>query len=464
MVIAMAIALVVMLSATLLLNYISGMVERQTLREQLAQARMVQLSGVDQARYLLAHGELAPGGGLPSLTIDGITTRFSRPVVTDVPPRELDVIAEGIDGARIASARGILVVGIEEGNLIAALFDTEDGSMMDGFPVVLGSGSPVYDCAGFSEGEAVGVVLARRSSGDCVSVVYPDGTCLTFTTRLDLWGTSSELSAGVFNGQPCLLLDNGRNWAQLVLLQSQEVLTGCSPPGTSPCFIDGELLGDFGPNTSGLSIPGPSVRDSYEEDIDDDGSPDHVWVTAGSVSCYLSGRGELFQDRMGGGLVDCWGSFEPWCDFAYRWVGPDGRSEYRRLSWDGFTEYGSPPSILQEPWHHRVRSLDNSFLGMMEDRCVIVSGSSSSPRDIGPAGEMQFEDFDGWGPDVTDRKEEGGFSVLFNPLTGDGHMLSTRAVTVRGGERLTVGSYDFFIYYGPDGERKVLVREGARDA
>ncbi|MBD3369207.1 hypothetical protein GF402_02460 [Candidatus Fermentibacteria bacterium] len=464
LVIAMAIALVVMLSATLLLNYISGMVDRQTRREWLAQARLVQRSGVDQARHLLANGQIDPGEALPGLTIDGIRTEFTRPVVSNTPPRDIDVVLDGVRDAKIVSARGILLAGAVEDQLVAALFDTDHGSMLRGFPIVLGREPYVFDCVGFSRGEAAGVVLARTGSGDQVSVIYTDGTCRTFTTRLDLWGSSSELSTAVVNGKPCLLVDNGRNWAHLVLLDSQEVLTGCSPPGTSPCFLEDELLGDFSPRTGNLSLPGPLVRDSYQEDIDHDGLADHVWVTTSSVSCYLSRRDELFQDRKGGGLVAYWGSFEPWCDFAYRWVGPDGSSEYRRLSWDGFVEYNSPPSIMQEPWHHRVRSHDNAFLGMMGDRCVIISGSSTTPWDVGPAGDVLITDFDGWGPDVTERVEEGGFSVLFNPLAGDGQRLSTKAVTARGDQPLTGGFYEFFVFYGPQGERRVLVREGTEGA
>lgn len=456
LVLALVVSAVVLLSTLLLLGYVEGMVSDQSGRELKAQAELSQESAAERAAALMREGRLQPGDPIPDGSLAGMETSFQVVETGQAGSRviHLDLPFSGL--RRLLPVRGFLA-GYSRGGRLVLDHLEPSGARTPGFPVDLGRDPGRWDLAGFHRGPWLAAVVQGGGSDCLVTLVSPDGSTTTMGAELLLWRRGGSLQAGFVGGEPALVATNGRNWGNLLLLESGNVYYVFSPPGTSPMLLPGGGLFGTASDEGVLNGAGAGVVDGFATDADGDGTQDLVWVTGGGVSCWLGGRDVLLQDEVSGGRPVAWGGLDPWSGLAVLWMDPASGPRWRRLSWSGFTDMEAFGSVTGPDWRGRLRSCGGNVLGRA-DGSWVVHYADGTLEELCPEDDSYSGNFDGaMGAEVV-RGESGGLSAWLNPSSGSGKTVLVEAVTADGRGRVHAsGLYRYWVFEDGQGGREVYL-------
>ena len=456
LVLALVVSAVVLLSTLLLLGYVEEMVSGQTGRELRAQARLSQEAAAERAAVLMREGRLLPGDPLPDASLAGMETSFTVVETGQAGSRVIDLDLPFSGLHRLLPAHGFLA-GYSRGGRLVLDHLEPSGARTPGFPVDLGREPGSWDLAGFNRGPWLAAVVQGGRNDCLVTLVSPDGSTTAIEAELLLWRREGGLQAGFVGGEPALIATNGRNWGNLLLLESGNVCYVFSPPGTSPMLLPGGGL--FGSVTDDgvLNGAGVNVVDGFSTDVDGDGTQDLVWVTGRGVSCWLDGRKVLLQDEVPGGRPLAWGGLDPWSGLAVLWMDPGSGPRWRRLSWSGFANMEVFGSVTEPEWRGRLRSCGGNVLGRA-DGSWVVHYAEGTLEELCPEDDSYVGNFDGaMGAEVV-RGESGGLSAWLNPASGSGKTVLVEAATVDGRGRVHAsGRYRYWVFEDGQGGREVYL-------
>jgi hypothetical protein len=459
LIIAMTAAVVVMLSVMLLLGYISGMVDQQSVLEDRTQARLTESSAVDGLAWLLDKNLIEDGNNLPRFTVGTMTTTFDVDGMENTPPYEFRILLDGYDDPLLlASGEGLFIVGIRDGVIIVDLFDPLTGRSVSGYPVeVCGETDSWIAAAGTVGGEPVAFVIARGGGVDQICCIQNGSLTVSETDVIVLSG-NSLFSVGELDTEPALLVSNGSNWAQLIAPGTGTVYYGSSPSGTSPVFLpDGRVYGHFSPDPL-FAFPGAGIVDNFLGDFNRDGTPDVAWAGPHSFTFFSGLTGELILDNVAGHVLVAWGSVEGRFKLGGCWMSSDGTRTWRRLSYNGFRDY-SAGGVLDFEWFGRIEGLNNMLIGIVGDSIGIANLAQGELTPVCSALSGFMGDIDGSNIDIISI-DDSDARLIMNPLDGNGFVIMTLADTQRRDRTIIRNGWDFYIY-GAGDNRRVFI-EGER--
>jgi hypothetical protein len=299
-VIAVAASAVVLLSASLLLGYLNGMIRQQGGLELMAQARLSQASAADWARSQLLRGDFPDDPVL--METGGMLTELIPLERNPAPPLTLalgDFCSAG--AAPVACSGGVVVVERSGESLLIGLLSIPDLRQVDGFPLTIPSGGSPFLVAGFGEGsdEYACMVVIKRQGGLEVCLVGLDAGLSSVSCPGRGLPVDARAEAGIADGDPVLLL-SGSDGSVRISFPTGDVV-GLQPlPGTCPVFLAGRIL-CVAPDQANSSQG--SVIDVFRGDFDQDGSTDVAWAAQASMTVWLSSRQGTESERRSGSVL-----------------------------------------------------------------------------------------------------------------------------------------------------------------
>jgi hypothetical protein len=450
LVIAVAASAVVLLSASLLLGYLNGMIRQQGRLELMAQARLSQASAADWARAQLLRGDF-PDDPVRMET-GGLLTELIPLERNPAPPLTLtlgDFCSAG--AAPVACSGGVVVVEQSGESLLLGLLSIPDLRQVEGFPLTIPSGGSPFLVAGFGEGsdEYACMVAIKRQGELEVYLVGLDGSLSSVDCPGRGLPDDARAEAGIVDGETVLLLSGPDQSVRISFPTGDAV--GLRPlPGTCPVFLAGRIL-CVAPDQA---IPSPgSILDVFRGDFDLDGSPDVAWAAQASMTVWLSSRQGTESDRRSGSALRAWGFLDQISGLACCWEGPDGAMCWSRLSWNGFQETAAS-GPMRLPWRGRVESGGNLVLGILADSLAMASADGGAPAGLGDCSRAIWGVYDG-GPVDAACLDGTGWKLVLDPEDGGGVDISFRALTSADGEPVLSRSFSFRLYSGEQGMRRI---------
>jgi hypothetical protein len=451
LVIAVAAAAVVLLSASLLLGYLGGMLREQGRLELLAQARLSQASAVDWLRWEVLHG-MVPDSTLWVET-GGMVTEIVPGRRSPAPPLALD-LGPAWDSlpAPVPCPGGVAAVSRSEGGLVVSLLSVPDLRQAPGYPLFIEEGPGPILLAGFSDSDCgYSFMLAlKRPDGLQVYLAGLDGSLASATVRCPGLPGDARASAGLAGGQPVLLV-SGSGAAYSISLADARAELLQPLPGTCPVFLDGRIL-CVPPDADG-SANGSGIVDVLTGDFDQDGEIDAAWAAPEAMTVWLSSRQAVLVDRRQGCALAAWGVLEQLSGLACRWESPDGSSSWSRLSWTGFQE-ALPSGPMRFSWQGRIESGGNLILGVLGDSLVMASAGGSALMSLGSCTRACWGAFEGGTADVA-CSDGDAWRLVLDPEDGGGLEMPFVASTSRDGETLLSAGFTLRLYSGQSGARRV---------
>ncbi|MEN8208355.1 MAG: hypothetical protein ABFR50_03800, partial [Candidatus Fermentibacteria bacterium] len=276
---------VVIISILLLVDYISGVVDRQAALEESVQVQLTEDSAIEGLKMDLINSTIRSYSDIPVYSTGGLETSFHMTGTSAVPAEELSwrspdsgissvlpvgnsifVLSEPDNGLKID-----LLSGTDPENSIEVLFIPEWNAEQYSVTGTVCGGSPVL------------FLLSRAGDTECVTIVSPEAGSESFDADIPFWNESSLLSAGCVQGRPALLISEGTNRAQLFIPDSLPLISVSSPPGTSPVFYGQEQLYGF----SDDRYPEDwkyHVNTVLHDDFDGNGTDDLLFVGSTSLT------------------------------------------------------------------------------------------------------------------------------------------------------------------------------------
>ena len=441
---------VVMISLALLVNYVSGVIDRQTELEETVQAQLTEESAVEGLKMDLINSNIRSFSDIPIYSIGGLETSFSMIGSSAVPPLELRWRSQG---SRILSTlpvgKSIFVLSESDNGLrIDLLTGTDVENVLEVLCIPEWTADQ-YSIAGtVCSGSPVLFLLTRANEREYVTIVSPETGFESYDVDIPFWNESSLLSAGYIQGRPALLISEGTNQAQLFIPDSLPLLTVSSPPGTTPVFYgQDQLYGSLdGSYTEDGRYPINSV---LHADFDKNGTDDLLFIGSGSLAFISEAEGSFILDTLPGGRPVAWGLTERDRVLSAKWIVDNSYEKWRALTEDGFV-YSAGPELNSFNWEGRLASSRNSIIGSVDGFIVIADENSDTLTTVCDMQNAVLHQLDGEGLDLI-YTDNDILTILLNPLQGDGFLLTLRSVTYNDENILSENTWNIKIYgNGPD--------------
>lgn len=411
---ATAAGAVVMLSVMLLLGYLGRMIDEQEKLELEAQAALSAESASDWLEQNLADraGSIEALDG-SCLEIAGLETRIDLLGSSSVPPATFTIgHTTDCDCSLIASNGGVALLRRDGETISADLIELDSGdstrlsigvSTSEGGWTALGTGP----CSGFL------CALITDTGATDIHFVTMDGDVTSIHSDIPRsdWLLAE---AGLLDGLPAVILysDSGPSAA---ILSTGSVLLG-----------EGAMEAAFGLGCEGSPVSS-TEEDLLRSDLDMDGLMDFALIGSESVIAFLS-SGPHPTDSIPGMRPEAWGLSDRSNSLLICWGGPSGRI-WRRLGWSGFQDFMPAASLSSIDWEGRFSEGSDAISGN-SGGLVTAGGYSGSLERI--SGETPvFTNIDGGPPDAL-LHEKNGWTVVLNPLRGEGTGTSWRLSTGSG--------------------------------
>lgn len=455
LILALAAMAVVSLSIILLLGYLSNMINQQNYREATVQARFAQESAVDGFQLALSRGEVDLSGNLPSFELGGMNTRFTIEEIngSGIHSTTFNFPSSGVNQFATAPHAALAALRSNSSDLFVEVYDPVRSRGITSFEIDA-SGASRWLLAGASEGlydiGVLGAVLMDKPSEDQVILLCKNGTQELYTGNISLWRNSSIVSLSLYNGSPVLTVTNGKNQAEIIILDEWQVMRLKAPEGTCPVITGSGLIlaSSLAISPGGIpvftSLP---VNGWIEEDADGDGRDDIVWFSDRSIAAWLASRDTLFVDIIDGMELESWGILDANGGLVCTWISAGGFRMHKRLSWSGFHNLPVNP-FSGADWSGRVFNINNWFTGR-SDGNVVLRNSIASVDTILCSEDALFYDFYGDGIDVLTYRDE-KLEIFLNVLRDDGTYLNISARTYGKGVVLDE-TYTFAVFPGENG-------------
>ncbi len=436
---------VVMISFVLLVNYVSGVVDRQTALEESVQAQLTEESAVEGLKMDLINRNIRSFSDIPVYSIGGLETSFSMMGTSAVPPLELSWRSQG---SRILSAlpvgKSIFVLSESDNGLRIDLLTGADVENSAEVLLIPEWNADDYSIAGtICGGRPVLFLLTRVHDREYISIISTETGCESYDVDLPFWSESSLLSAGCVQGRPALLISEGTNQAQLFIPDSMPLLSVSSPPGTTPVFYgQDQLYGSM--DTSYPEDWKYPVNSVLNDDFDENGTDDLLFVGSGSLCFVSEAEGSFFLDTLPGGRPVAWGLTERDRVLSAKWIVGISYEKWRALSEDGFVD-SAGPEFHPFNWEGRLSSSRNSIIGSVDGFIVIADENSEMLTTVCNMQNAVLHQLDGEGLDLI-YTENDLLTILLNPLEGDGYLLTLRSLTYKDENILSENTWNIQIY------------------
>ena len=443
---------VVMISLVLLVNYVSGVVDRQAALEQSVQAQLTEESAIEGLKMDLMNSNIRNFSDIPVYSAGGLETSFRTIATSAVPPLELSWRSQG---SRILSAlpvgKSIFVLSESDNGLRIDLLTGTDVENSIEVMLIPEWTAEQYSIAGtVCSGSPVLFLLTRVENREYVTIISPETGSESYDVDLPFWNDSSLLSAGSVQGRPALLISEGANRAQLFIPDSLPLLSVSSPPGTTPVFYGLDQL--YG--TTDDSYPEDSeypVRTVLHDDFDENGTIDLLFVGSGSLSFVSEAEGLFIRDTLPGGRLVAWGLTEHDRILSARWIVGTSHEEWRALTQDGFVN-SAGPEFYPFNWEGRLASSRNFIIGSVDGFIVIADENSETLTTVCDMQNAVLHQLDGDGLDLI-YTDNDLLTILLNPLEGDGFLLTLRSVTYIDENILSENTWNIQIHGNGPGRR-----------
>lgn len=450
---------VVLISLVLLVNYISGVVDRQTALEESVQAQLTEESAIAGLKMDLLNSSIRSFSDIPVYSIGGFETSFRMVGTSSVPPEELSWRSQG---SRIVSVlpvgKSIFVLSESDSGLRIDLLtgtDVENSIEVLLIPEWI---AEQYSVAGtICSGTPVLFLLTRMEDREYVTIVSPETGSESYDVNLPFWNESSLLSAGCVGGRPALLISENTNHAQLFIPDSLPLLTVSSPPGTTPVFYGQDrLYGSF--DNSYPEDRNYPVHSVLHDDFDENGTDDLLFVGPGSLSFVSEAEDSFILDTLPGGRLVAWGLTERDRILSARWIVGTSNEKWRALTEDGFVD-SAGPEFHPFNWEGRLASSRNSIIGSVDGFVVLADENSETLTTVCNMQNAILHQLDGEGLDLI-YTDTDLLTILLNPLEGDGFLLTVRSVTYKDANILSENTWNIQIYGNGPGRRIQYERAG----
>ncbi len=436
---------VVMISLVLLVNYITGVVDRQAALEESVQAQLTEESAVEGLNMDLTNSNIRNFANIPVYSIGGLETSFRMIGTSAVPPLELSWRSQG---SRILSSlpvgRSIFILSESDGGLRIDLLTGTDVDNSVEILLIPQWTAEQYSIAGtLCSGSPVLFLLTRTSGREEVTIISPGTGSESYDIDIPFWNESSLLSAGCILGRPALLISEGRNQAQLFVPDSLKLLTVSSPPGTTPVFYgQDQLYGSMdGGYQENVKYPVISV---LHDDFDSNGTDDLLFVGYGSLAFVSEAEGSFILDTLPGGRLVAWGLTERDMILSAKWIEGTSHERWRALTEEGFAD-SAGPEFHPFNWEGRLASSRNSIIGSVDGIIVIADENSEKLITVCNSQNAVFCQLDGEDLDLI-YTDSDFLTILLNPLDGDGLILTLRSVTCNDDNILSEKTWNIQIY------------------
>ncbi len=453
MLIAVAAAMIVMLTVGLLFFMLDRMVSDQLRREEETQMGLTEDGALDALVLEVSMGGPLERGAVRTFRLGGVTTVLTVGDAEPVPPRTEGFSVEGNSApSLVPSGETVFAVTSDDGHAVTA-FSGVDGERIGSFRLGVRR-ELTGTCAARWRGADAAALVFGSGESCTVLIVTREGVVRNLETGLGDVGPGSVLTFGGDPVRPLLAVSNGRNQGVLVDLTEGRSESLVSPPGTCPLVTpSGRVFG--APGRPGSFTLAPRVVDAFFGDFDRDGREDAAWAGPGSLVC-LTSSGLYHGSPSPGALLGAWGSVGGGLGLGGRWTLPGGTVLWTRLNHDGFGEF-SPAGALSLPWDGAFHGSISGVTGESDGRALLAAWGGGYTMTLLEDGPYVWGDGDGDGVDVF-AVAPGEFLAVFNPLSGDG---IAQAVTFRstGTGVARSGAYTLLIYDGPGGWRVFAQRE-----
>ncbi|MCK5116720.1 MAG: hypothetical protein KAR44_08975 [Candidatus Aegiribacteria sp.] len=450
---------VVMISLVLLVNYISGVVDRQAALEESVQVQLTEESAVAGLNMDLMNSNIRDFSDIPVYSLGGLDTSFRMVGTSAVPPLELTWRSQG---SRILSAlpvgKNIFVLSEYDNGLRIDLLTGTDVENSVEVLLIPEWNAEQYSIAGSScSGSPVLFLLTRTLGREYVTIVSPETGSESYNVSLPFWNESSLLSAGCIGGKPALLISEGTNQAQLFIQDSLPLLTVSSPPGTTPVFYgQDQLYGSMdGSYTENGKYPIYSV---LQDDFDENGSDDLLFIGSGSLSFVSEASGSFILDTLPGGRLLAWGLTERDMILSAKWIEGTSHERWRALTEEGFAD-SAGPEFHPFNWEGRLASSRNSIIGSIDGSIIIADENSEKLITVCNTQNAVLCELDGEDLDLI-YTDNDLLTILLNPLDGDGLILTLRSVTYNDDTILSENIWNIQIYGNIHNRRVQYERAG----
>ena len=445
---------VVMISLVLLVNYITGVVDRQAALEESVQAQLTEESAVEGLNMDLTNSNIRNFADIPVYSIGGLETSFHMIGTSAVPPLELSWRSQG---SRILSSlpvgRSIFILSESDGGLRIDLLTGTDVDNSVEILLIPQWTAEQYSIAGtLCSGSPVLFLLTRTSGREEVTIISPGTGSESYDIDIPFWNESSLLSAGCILGRPALLISEGTNQAQLFVPDSLKLLTVSSPPGTTPVFYgQDQLYGSVdGGYQENVKYPVISV---LQDDFDSNGTDDLLFIGSGSLSFVSKTEGVFIIDTLPGGRLVAWGLTERDMILSAKWIVGTSDERWRALTEDEFVN-SAGPEFHPFNWEGRLASSRNSIIGSVDGFIVISDENSEQLTTVCSMQNAVLHQLDGENLDLI-YTENDLLTILLNPLEGAGFLLTLRSVTYKDEVILSENTWNIHIY-GNGSDRRIL--------
>ncbi len=427
LVIALAAALVIMLSVMLLLGLVSRTVNEQLILEERTQARYTEESAISALCMDLRQGAVTDPSHIPSYTIGRLTTSFDLEDIETIPPRDVSLNIPGFTPHSVSSSgEHLCITGKLNDSLAILLIDGFTLEDLNGFPLAICPEPESWAVSVLSVNGLPEVMLAVEDS-QTLYTISGEGNVTTISLPVSLVRSSSLAMAGYYGDEPAMIITNGSNRAVLLLPESGRTLFISSESGTCPVFLgEGDIFGTVSSsfNSFGSGFP---VVDIMTGDLNRDGIEDTGWAGSSGLVFRSGINGTIERDQYGLGRLLAWGTIDGRFGFGGRWLRRDGSAVWRNLSYYGFQEY-TAAGLLARNWEGRIESAEGSIIGSIDGVYTMSSIASGQSREFGGFTGASLIDIDRSVSDLVSVEQE-MVRLLMNPLVGDGLRLTLTSRT-----------------------------------
>jgi|GEM_PF-3188198 len=441
---------VVLISLVLLVNYVSGVVDRQTALEESVQAQLTEESAVAGLEMDLMNSSIRSFSDIPVYSIGGLETSFRMIGTSAVPAEELSWRSQGSEILSVLPVgNNIFVLSESDSELRIDLLSGTDIENSIEVLLIPQWTAEQYSIAGtFCSGNPVLFLLTRVDDREYVTIVSNETGSESYDVDIPFWNESSLLSAGCVGGSPALLISEGTNRAQLFIPDSSALLSVSSPPGTTPVFygqdqLYGSLDGSYPEN---WDYPVISV---LQDDFDSNGTDDLLFIGSASLSYIPDAEGSFILDTLPGGRLVAWGLTEHDRILSAKWIVGTSLEKWRALTEDGFVD-SAGPEFHPFNWEGRLASSRNFIIGSVDGFIVIADENSELLKTVCSMQNAVLHQFEGAGLDLI-YIDNDLLTILLDPLEGDGFLLTLNSVTYKDDNILSENIWNVQIYgNGPD--------------
>ena len=446
-------AAVVIISFVILLNYLTGLADRQSKIEESVQTSLTEESAVTGLETDFRNSNISDLEDIPVYRNGNQHTDFQIDGISTVPSEEL--IWRSMDSeilSAVPAGNKIYVIsGSESGlkiNLLSGrYFEREEEVFLD----EEWNGEPFSAAAAVCGVEPVLFLIRGIEESQTVTVISHQNAAESYRLNIPVSNQSSILSAGIFSGNPALLISEGTNIARMFIPGSLANLTVSSIPGTTPVFYGlNQLFGEIGNHYP--EADQYTINSVVLDDFDGNGTDDLVFAGLRSICFVSEATGLSILDTIPSGRLVAWGSTGSEWLLSARWIVDDSHERWRTCTKNGFIN-SSGPEFFPFDWMGRLEYSSNVMIGSIDGFHVISDGNTGQYRTICESGNSVFCHLDDNGLDLVCCENE-SLRILMNPLEGDGLKLELKSVTYCEDDILLENMWDLLIF-GTGSHRRI---------